>query len=118
MECLGMAACGTALYAADARHREKSLGREPVLAALAAIGLHQDLDLLLHHIRVQWQVDVRRSQTAIPFYNFVFQDQVVAGRAPDHLIDQSVVLVRVIPLIAEDDIWVEARAPRADESLQ
>ena len=77
VEGLGETLGCTAFAAAQARQSGKCLRVEPILGLLRAEILVQQLDLSLHDGVGRGDVDARPTEIAVPFWNFVFQDQMI-----------------------------------------
>src|SRR6185369_11055430 len=89
MKRLGITTRRAAFKAAQPKHRHEGFAGKPMFPGLRSIRRQQRDDLGLRVARVDGNIDVGSSEPAIPFWNLVFEDQVIAKGAPDHFIDDA-----------------------------
>lgn len=57
---------------------------------------------------VEFHEQVRISEVAVVFGNLVLQDYVVTPRIPGKFADQTMILVKIVPIMSEDEIRRDA----------
>ena len=104
MECLGVAVRRAALDAAQPHHGQEGVACEPVAPGLGREGRQQHVGLAGRLSRGQRDVHVRLAESAVPLGRLVLEHHLVPERVPDHLVHDTVVLVPVLALVAEDHV--------------
>jgi len=101
---------------AEAHRGEERLPREPVLVALALEDAPDRLDLVLHVIGVEGDVDPRPSEVAVPLRDLVLEDQLVAEGVPRQLGHRPVVLMQILAVVGQHEVGREG-LQRLEEGL-
>lgn len=81
---------------------------KPALAGLGSKALQQRCRLVIHNFPRQRHIKRRAAQIAVPFWNLVFQHQMVAERVPGQFADHSVILMPVMLMMRENQIRIAA----------
>ena len=66
---------------------------------------HQKADFFAIDRFIQVDKEVRYAKIAVIFRNFIFQDEVVSKGIPGQLTDQTMILMQIMPVMGEDDVW-------------
>ena len=85
--------------------RRESIFRKPVFICLSVEMAHQKADFFAIDRFIQVDKEVRYAKIAVIFRNFIFQDEVISKGIPGQLTDQTMVLMQIMPVMGEDDVW-------------
>src|SRR5262245_18998872 len=117
MKRFRVAARRTALQPPKTKHRQECLTREPVSPFLRAIDLQECVHFRTSLLCVHRDIDVRLSETAIPFRNLVLEHYLIPESIPDDLVDDAMILMPVVALVTQDQIWPGSALERFAEFL-
>ena len=98
-----------AFHAPQPGQSEKRFGIEPLLGALASEMRVQQFNLARQRRRRDRHVDIGLADVSIPLGNLVFENAVIAERIPRQAADLAMVLVRVVAIMREDHVGIDAR---------
>src|ERR1039457_3621456 len=104
VESFGVAAGSIAFHPAQPHEGKKRVLLKPGFGILGLEGIHDVTDLLLAHFRLERHEHARLSQVTVVFRNLVFQNQMVPKCIPGQFRDQTMVLVRVLAVVSEDEV--------------
>ena len=66
---------------------------------------HQKADFSAIDRFIQVDKEVRYAKIAVIFRNFIFQDEMVSKGIPGQLTNQTMILMQIMPVMGEDDVW-------------
>src|SRR6185436_1762838 len=118
IECLREPARRPALQPPQAQEGHECLAGEPVLVSLRAIRPEECVDLPPGTGTADRHIDVWLAQAAIPFWNLVLENRVIAKRRPDHLIRHPVVLVPIGVFVRKNQVRANRFSKHAEVVLQ
>src|SRR5262245_57630976 len=102
----------------QARQAHEGLWIKPILRTLRTKMLMQEFCLALHQRLAGRDIDVRLVEIAVPLWNFVFQNEMVAECIPRELRDLPVILMRIIAPMAEYHVGGHTLLQRLEPSLE
>ncbi len=77
-----------------------------MLVALARKYVAQHRDLGIDVLRFDRHIEIRLHQISIPFWNLVLPDLMRSIGIPRQLVDQAMILMRVVAAMSEDEVNV------------
>ncbi len=72
------------------------------LPALGGVRLEQRIDFGPRLFRIDRNIHVGLAKAAIPLRNLVLEHHVIAEGIPDHLVDDAMILMAIVALVAQD----------------
>src|SRR5215467_9006555 len=78
---------------------------------------NQQIDLSLKRARRDRYIEVRLTDVSIPLRNLVFKNAMISERVPCQTADVTVILVRIISAMREDDIRIRSRLQHLEPRL-
>src|SRR5450759_1263681 len=69
---------------------------------------HQEISLLFQCVCRNWDVKIRSAQISIPLGDFVLENTVIAKRIPSQTGDLPMILVRILSIMGENNIWIDS----------
>ena len=78
----------------------------------------QELDFALERSRRERHVSVRSTEIAVPLWDLVLKDQVIAKSIPSELADLAMILMRVVATVRKDHVWFDAGLESFDPGLE
>lgn len=106
MKRLRIAGMAIAFHATQPRQRHKGIRGEPVLVTLTGKAVEQNLSLVFMICGGRLSVKVRGAQVAVIFWNFVFQNEMVAEGIPGQIADGPMILVPIFASMGEHNVWL------------
>src|SRR5262249_10865332 len=104
IKCLRVTTGSVAFHATEPHQAHERAFLEPPLLALCLKRIHEETHLFLACFKRQWHEHSGLSQVAVGFRDLVSQNQMVAERVPGQFSDKAMVLMRILPVMSEDDI--------------
>src|SRR6185295_4126165 len=97
-----------AFHAAKARQAAEGFFVEPGFRTLRAEMAMQEFDLAAQDFLAEFDIEVRLAQIAIPFRNFVFEDELIAEGVPGELTEEPMILVRILARMGHNHVGFQA----------
>ena|SRR5438093_11404223 len=95
---------GVRFESAQPQNRKEGILGKPVLMFLACEALDDILDFFMTDRIVQMNEKIGRADVSIVLDDFVFQDKVIPECVPSQLRYEAVVLMKVVPIMRQDEI--------------
>lgn len=87
----------------------KAVASKPLFARLSTEVLHQQLDLAVTELLGERDEQVRLTEVAIVLEYFVFQNQMISECVPGQIRQYPMILMPVISVVRENQVWIELR---------
>src|SRR6266545_3113510 len=118
VEGLGEPGRRPAFHPSQSQHGHEEIFGEPGLAPLTLEGGEEGLHLHAGGLLVQMNEDVGTPEVTIVFRNLVLEDQMVAEGVPGEFAHHAVILVDVVPVVRQHEVWRHLSAQGIEPLLE
>jgi hypothetical protein len=91
-------------YAPNSKGRHESIGCKPIPVPLTPKGVHHEVNFLLANLFIQMNKEIRGTEVAVVFYDFIFKDEMVSESIPGKFRDQPVILVQIMTIMSKNNV--------------